>query len=220
MLHLWNLFDPEYTLAGTYLAEFEYPWQALPGLGNWILEIGKTLGDDYEEKFPGVWIHRNALAVPTAFLEGPCIFGPGTQLRHGSYIRGNVLAGKNCVIGNSTEVKNAILFDGVQIPHFNYAGDSILGHRVHLGAGAILSNVRSDKQAVRVRWEDRPIGTGLRKLGALIGDFGEIGCNAVLNPGTVIGRYSQVYPGSSVRGLIPENSIRKCNGLTVRKEAR
>lgn len=217
---LWNLFDLRHSLAAEYLALFDYPWLALPGLGEWILDKGGNLGDEYEEKLSGVWIHSSATVAPTAYLSGPCIIGPGSRVRHGAFIRGSALIGENCVVGNSTEVKNAILFDGVQVPHFNYVGDSILGYRAHLGAGAVISNVRADKQPVRVVWGERKIETGLKKCGALVGDFAEIGCNAVLNPGTILGRNSQVYPGSCVRGSVFENRIWKYDGSVVRKEAR
>ena len=212
-----ELFDLEHTMAGEYLAQFEYPWQALKGIGALILELGSKLDDDYEQVSPKVWVHKTATVAPTAFLGAPCIIGAGTEVRHCAFIRGNALVGKDCVVGNSVELKNVILFDGVQVPHFNYVGDSILGYMSHMGAGAVTSTVKSDKTLVVVKNGEEKIETGLKKFGAMLGDFVEVGCNSVLNPGTVIGRHSNVYPTSCVRGMVPENSIWKNNGVIVKK---
>lgn len=211
-----ELFDLNHTLAAEYLAAFEYPWQALQGIKDMVLDVGRTLGEEYEEIAPSVWIHKSALVAPTAHFSGPCIIGAYTEIRHGAFIRGSALIGDNCVVGNSTEIKNAIIFDNVQVPHFNYVGDSVLGYKAHLGAGAVTSNVKSDKSMVTVDG----LETGLKKFGAMVGDSVEVGCNAVLNPGTIIGRNSNVYPTSCVRGVVPEMSIWKNSGQMVKKEAR
>ena len=205
-----QLFDLEHTLAKSYLESFSYPWEALGGIGALLEQLGPQL-QDYREVTPGVWVHPTAQLASGAVVEGPCVIGPGTELRQGAYIRGNVLVGGGCVVGNSTELKNAILFDGVQAPHFNYVGDSILGHKAHLGAGVICSNVRGDKQPVTVGG----IATGRKKVGAMVGDHGEIGCHTVLNPGSVIGRGTRVYPVSSVRGIVPGGCIFKNDGTVV-----
>ncbi len=215
-----DLYDLKHTLAGDHLAGFEYPWQALKGIKDLILDLGPKLGEDYVESAPQVWIHKSATIAPTAFLGAPTIIGAGSEVRHCAYIRGSALVGENCVIGNSVEIKNAILFDKVQVPHFNYVGDSILGYKSHMGAGAVTSNVKSDKALVVVKDGEEKIETGLKKFGAMVGDFVEVGCNSVLNPGTVIGRGSNVYPTSCVRGVVPENSIYKTGGKIVRKEQR
>ena len=211
-----EIFDLEHTMAGAFLAQFLYPWQALPQIKTAILTIADNLNDDYVETAPSVWIHRSAKVAPTAYIGGPCIIGADTEIRHCAFIRGSALIGSNCVVGNSTELKNAILFDNVQVPHFNYVGDSILGYKSHMGAGAVTSNVKSDKSLVTVGGME----TGLKKFGAMVGDFVEVGCNAVLNPGTVIGRNSNVYPTSCVRGVIPAMSIWKNSGQIVEKEIR
>ena len=212
-----DLFDLSHTLARDYLAQFEYPWQALPGIKNLIPELGKHLGEDFTETAPNVWIHKTAVVAPSASITGPCIIGANTEVRHCAFIRGSALVGENCVVGNSVELKNVILFDNVQVPHFNYVGDSILGYKSHLGGGAVTSNVKSDKTLVTVKNGDERIETGLKKFGAMVGDFVEVGCNAVLNPGTVMGRNCQVYPTSCVRGAVPENSIWKNDGTVVKK---
>jgi len=217
MLTTLQLYDLNHSLAATYLAGFDYPWQALSGIKNLILELGAALGDEYEEVTPTVWVHKTAVIAPTAYLGAPCIIGAGTEVRHCAYIRGSALVGENCVVGNSVELKNVILFDNVQVPHFNYVGDSILGYKSHMGAGAVTSNVKSDHTLVVVKNGDEKIETGLKKFGAMLGDFVEVGCNSVLNPGTVIGRHSNVYPTSCVRGMIPENSIWKNSGVVVKK---
>ena len=211
-----QLLDLSHSMAGEYLAQFEYPWQALGGIKNLILELGLTLGEEYQEIVPTVWVHKTASVAPTAYLGAPCIIGANTEVRHCAYIRGSALVGENCVVGNSVELKNVILFDKVQVPHYNYVGDSILGYRAHMGAGSITSNVKSDKTLVIVKSDDE-IETGLKKFGAMVGDFTEVGCNSVLCPGTVIGRESNIYPLSPVRGIVPEKSIYKANGNVVKK---
>lgn len=208
-----QLFDLDKTQAKEYLLQFVYPWQALRGLKEFILQVGAKLDKtEYKEIAPQVWVHQSAQIAPTATFNAPCIVGAETQIRHCAYIRGSVLIGKNCTVGNSVEVKNAILFDGVQVPHFNYVGDSILGYKAHLGAGAITSNVKSDKTPVVVKRGDKEMQTGLKKLGALLGDYVEVGCNSVLNPGTVVGKNSRIYPLSCVRGTVEEGCIYKAQG--------
>lgn len=210
MIKTRELFSLEKTIAGDFLASYEFPWLALKEIKVFIEETGKSLDKhQFSQATPGVWIHKDAIIAPTAHIGAPCIIGKGTEVRHCAFIRGSALIGENCVIGNSTEVKNAIIFDNVQIPHYNYVGDSILGYKAHLGAGAITSNVKSDKSPVKVKNGEEIIETGLKKFGAMIGDFVEIGCNSVLNPGTVIGKNSIIYPLSRVRGVIKENSIYK-----------
>lgn len=217
MLNIHQLYDLNHTLAGNYLAGFEYPWQALGGIKNLILDLGPKLGEDYREIAPTVWVHHTASVAPTAYLGAPCIIGANTEVRHCAYVRGSALVGENCVVGNSVELKNVILFDNVQVPHYNYVGDSILGYKSHMGAGSVTSNVKSDKSLVVVKNGNEKIETGLKKFGAMLGDFVEVGCNSVLNPGTVIGRHSNVYPTSCVRGMVPENSIWKTGGVIVQK---
>ena len=217
MLKTTDLFDLTHSLAGSYLSGFEYPWQALGGIKALVLELGPALDGAYKEVSPQVWVHETAIIAPTAFLGAPCIIGPGTEVRHCAFIRGSALVGANCVVGNSVELKNVILFDNVQVPHFNYVGDSILGYKSHMGAGAVTSNVKSDQSLVVVKNGSEQIPTGLKKFGAMLGDFVEVGCNSVLNPGTVIGRRSNVYPTSCVRGVIPEAHIWKTGGNVVAK---
>ena len=218
MMKTEDLYDLRYSAAGEYLRGFEYPWQALKGIRDMILDLGSRLGSDYREIQPNVWVHETAQVAPTAFLGAPCIIGAGTEVRHCAFIRENALVGENCVVGNSVEIKNAILFDGVQVPHFNYVGDSILGHKSHMGAGAVTSNVKSDHSLVTVRNGDKKVPTGLLKFGAMLGDYVEVGCNSVLNPGTLVGKHSNIYPTSCVRGVVPANSIWKTGGVVVSKE--
>lgn len=218
MINTTQLLDLTHSLAGDYLSRYEYPWQALDGIGELIRSIGRKLGEDYEEVSPSVWVHRSANVFPTAWLGAPCIIGPETEVRHGAFIRGSALVGGGCVVGNSVELKNVILFDGVQVPHYNYVGDSILGYKSHMGAGSITSNVKSDKTLVAVRNGGERIETGRKKFGAILGDHVEVGCNSVLNPGTVIGRHTNVYPLSCVRGVIPAHSIYKTGGVIAAKE--
>lgn len=217
MYSIAELFDLTHSAAGSYLSRFSYPWQALAGIRELILSLGPTLGPEYRQISPSVWVHETATIAPTAYLGAPCIIGAHTEVRHCAFIRGSALVGESCVVGNSVELKNVILFDGVQVPHYNYVGDSILGYKSHMGAGAVTSNVKSDKSLVAVRDGDAKIETGLKKFGAILGDFAEVGCNSVLNPGTVIGPHANVYPTSCVRGVVPENSIWKNNGTVVEK---
>mgnify|MGYP002512687199 CR=1 FL=1 len=208
MYKIADMYDLEHTAAKAYLSQFTYPWEALAGIKTMILELGAGLGEDYRLIGENVWAHASAKIAPTASISGPCIIGAGTEVRHCAFIRGSALVGDNCVVGNSVELKNVILFDSVQVPHYNYVGDSILGYKAHMGAGAITSNVKADHSLVAVKGEET-IQTDLKKFGAILGDFAEIGCNAVLNPGTVVCRKSNVYPLSMVRGVIAENSIYK-----------
>lgn len=209
-LHVTDLLDLSHTMAGAYLAQFTYPWEALDGIKALILELGAALSkEEYEEVAPQVWVHRTATVAPTAYLGAPCIIGAQTEVRHCAFIRGSALVGKNCVVGNSVELKNVILFDNVQTPHYNYVGDSILGYKSHMGAGSITSNVKSDKTLVTVKNGAERIETGRKKFGAILGDNVEVGCNSVLNPGTVLGRRASVYPTSCVRGCVPEDHIYK-----------
>lgn len=218
MYTIRELYDLTHTLAGNYLAAFTYPWEALAGIKGLILSLGPTLGEDYAEVQPQVWVHKTATVAPTAFLGAPCIIGPETEVRHCAFIRGSALVGANCVVGNSVELKNVILFDHVQTPHYNYVGDSILGYYSHMGAGSITSNVKSDKTLVVVKSGDETVETGRKKVGAMLGDYVEVGCNSVLNPGTVIGRHTNVYPLSCVRGVVPADSIYKTGGKVAAKE--
>ena len=212
-----KLYDLSRTLAGEFLKQFTYPWEALSGIADMIRALGKTLDPaEYGLVAEEVWIHRSAKIATTASIKGPAIIGPGAEIRHCAFIRGAALVGENCVVGNSVELKNVILFDRVQVPHFNYVGDSILGFCAHMGAGAVTSNVKSDKSPVVIHGE-RDVPTGLKKVGAFLGDYVEVGCNSVLNPGTVIGRNSNVYPTSCVRGVVPANSIYKTGGIVAEK---
>ena len=217
MLKTCDLYDLTHTMAGNYLAGYEYPWQALKGIKELILSLGPTLGEDYTEVAPTVWVHKTATVFPSAYLGAPCIIGANTEVRHCAFIRGSALVGENCVVGNSVELKNVILFDNVQVPHYNYVGDSILGYKSHMGAGSVTSNVKSDKTLVVVKNGPEQMETGLKKFGAMLGDFVEVGCNSVLNPGTVIGRHSNVYPTSCVRGMVDEGCIWKNAGSVVKK---
>ncbi len=215
MYTIQDLYDLEHTLAKEYLLQYTYPWEALKGIKDLILEIGSKLPkDEYDEVSEHVWVHKTAHVFPSAYLGAPCIIGANTEVRHCAFIRGSALVGEDCVVGNSCELKNVILFDHVQTPHYNYVGDSILGYYSHMGAGSITSNVKSDKKLVVVhdRVNNEEIETGLKKFGAMLGDHVEVGCNSVLNPGTVIGRDSRVYPTSCVRGVLPEKSIWKNDG--------
>ena len=218
MYTITDLFDLSHTLAKDYFSAFTYPWEALPGIKDMIVKLGETLDkEQYAEVLPQVWVHKTAKVFPSAYLGAPCIIGANTEVRHCAFIRGSALVGENCVVGNSVELKNVILFDNVQVPHYNYVGDSILGYKAHMGAGSITSNVKSDKSLVVIHGKEE-IPTGIKKVGALVGDHVEVGCNSVLNPGTVIGRNSSIYPVSCVRGVIPANSICKNCGTIVDKE--
>ena len=215
-LEISNLLDLSHTLAGDYLKQFQYPWQALDGIKELILTLGAGLSpEEYDQPQPNVWVHKTATVAPTAHLGAPCIIGPETEVRHCAFIRGSALVGEHCVVGNSVELKNVILFDNVQVPHYNYVGDSILGYRSHMGAGAVTSNVKQDKTPVVVHAGFRQLETGLKKFGAMLGDHVEVGCNSVLNPGTVVGRGSHVYPLSMMRGFLPSGMIHKNSGETV-----
>ena len=212
------LFDLEKTIAKSIFDGIDAPWQALPEIKDFIINLGKSLPKDkFNEVSENVWIAKNATIFPSAYIAPPCIIDEGAEVRHCAFIRGSAIIGKNCVVGNSTELKNCILFDEVQVPHFNYIGDSILGYKSHLGAGAITSNVKSDKTPVTVSTEEGKLETGLKKFGAIVGDFTEVGCNSVLNPGTVLGRNCTVYPTSCVRGYVKENHIFKTGGKIVEK---
>ena len=217
MLTVNDLYDLSHAAAGDYLKGFTYPWEALSGIKQLILSLGQHLGDDYEQVKPQVWVHKTATVAPTAFLGAPCIIGAGTEVRHCAFVRGSALVGENCVVGNSVELKNVILFDNVQVPHYNYVGDSILGYKSHMGAGSLTSNVKSDKTLVVVKSGSEEMPTGLKKFGAMLGDHVEVGCNSVLNPGTVVGKGSQIYPVSCVRGVIKAGSIYKKQGEIVEK---
>lgn len=212
-----ELYDLNHTLAADFLSGFTYPWEALKGIKDMILALGPTLGEDYTQVSENVWVHKSAKVAPTAFLGAPCIIGANTEVRHCAFVRGSALVGENCVVGNSVELKNVILFDNVQTPHYNYVGDSILGYKSHMGAGSITSNVKSDKTLVVIKGEEN-IETNQKKVGAMLGDFVEVGCNSVLNPGTVVGRNSSIYPLSCVRGVVPANSIYKTGGIIAAKK--
>ncbi|MGN0363738.1 MAG: UDP-N-acetylglucosamine pyrophosphorylase [Bilifractor sp.] len=219
MYTIRDLYDLDHTLAGEYLRQFTYPWEALKGISELILSLGEKLDpQEYTEVSTHVWVHKTAKVFPSAYLGAPCIIGPRTEVRHCAFVRGSALVGADCVVGNSVELKNVILFDHVQTPHYNYVGDSILGYYSHMGAGSITSNVKSDKQLVIVHNHGENIATGLKKFGAMLGDHVEVGCNSVLNPGTVIGRNCNIYPVSCVRGVVYENSIWKNDGTVITKK--
>lgn len=220
-----NMYDLTHTAAEPLLSQVTYPWEALPKIGEFILALGASLPkDEYEERAEHVWVHRTARVFDSAYFGEAVIIGPRTEVRQCAFVRGNALVGADCVVGNSTELKNVILFDHVQVPHYNYVGDSVLGYYSHMGAGSITSNVKSDKTLVHVKGtnpdtqERFDIDTGLKKFGAMLGDHVEVGCNSVLNPGSVIGRNTNIYPLSPVRGYVPEGSIWKTGGRIVPKE--
>lgn len=213
-----NLYNLDETIAKKIFNGCEYPWEVLPKIKDFIIELGQTLNsEEYNKIGENVWIAKSAKVAPTAYINGPAIIGKDAEIRHCAFIRGNAIVGEGCVVGNSTELKNVILFNKVQVPHYNYVGDSILGYRSHMGAGSITSNVKSDKKLVVVKNRTEKIETGLKKFGAMLGDNVEVGCGSVLNPGTVIGRNSNIYPLSSVRGVVAENSIYKKQGEIVYK---
>lgn len=219
MYKIKDLYDLNETIAAELFEGKEYPWEVLADIGDFILELGNKLPkDEFTKKGDNIWIHKSVTIAPTATLNGPLIIDEGTEVRPGAFIRGKAIVGKNCVVGNSTELKNVVLFNTVQVPHYNYVGDSILGTHSHMGAGSIISNVKSDKTLVVVKDGDERIETGLKKFGAMLGDYVEVGCNSVLNPGTMIGRHTNVYPLSCVRGVIPENSIFKNKDEIVSKK--
>lgn len=214
-----SLYDLTQTIVGEYLARYTYPWEALKGIADVIREIGPTLDPErFEQRGEDIWVAKSAKVAPTAALNGPLIIDEEAEIRHCAFVRGSAIVGKGSVVGNSTELKNVIIFNSVQVPHYNYVGDSILGYKSHMGAGSITSNVKSDKTLVVVKDGEEQIATGLKKFGAMLGDHVEVGCNSVLNPGTVIGRNTNVYPLSMVRGVIPADSIYKKQGEVVTKE--
>ena len=219
MYKIKDLYDLNETIAAELFEGKEYPWEVLADIGDFILKLGDKLPkDEFTKKGDNIWIHKSVTIAPTATLNGPLIIDEGTEVRPGAFIRGKAIVGKNCVVGNSTELKNVVLFNTVQVPHYNYVGDSILGTHSHMGAGSITSNVKADKTLVVVKDGDERIETGLKKFGAMLGDYVEVGCNSVLNPGTMIGRHTNVYPLSCVRGVIPESSIFKNKDEIVSKK--
>ena len=219
MYTISDLLDLSHTKAAPLFEGKTYPYEVLDGIKGFILELGATLNpEEYDHPKEDVWIAKDAVIYPNNYIAGPCIIGHKTEVRPGAFIRGNALVGDHCVVGNSTELKNVILFDNVQVPHYNYVGDSILGYKAHMGAGSITSNVKSDKALVVIHNEGQDIPTGRKKVGALLGDRVEVGCNSVLNPGTVVGRDSNVYPVSCVRGVVPANCICKTGGVIVPKD--
>lgn len=213
-----ELYDLTETAAKPLLESVTYPWEALPKIKDFIIELGNSLDpEEYEKRGENIWIHKSATVFDSAYIAGPCIIGKDTEVRQCAFIRGSALVGDNCVVGNSTELKNVIIFNNVQVPHYNYVGDSILGFHSHMGAGSITSNVKSDKTLVHVKGADFDIATGMKKFGAMLGDYVEVGCNSVLNPGTVIGSHSNIYPLSRIRGYVPSNSIYKDRNDIVTK---
>lgn len=213
-----NLFNMDETIAHDIFQGVDFPWEVLPRIKDFILVLGQTLDpQDYEKRGEDIWVAKSAKIAPTVSLNGPCIIGKNAEIRQCAFIRGNAIVGENCVVGNSTELKNVILFNNVQVPHYNYVGDSILGYKSHMGAGSITSNVKSDKTQVTIRYEGDVIETGLKKMGAILGNYVEVGCNSVLNPGTIIGSNTNVYPLSMVRGYVPKGSIYKRQGEVVEK---
>lgn len=218
MIEISNLLDTTKTIAKDIFEGKKYPFEVLPEIGDFILKIQKTLNkDDFNVINENVYIHKSVKVYETASITGPCIIDEGTEVRPSAFIRGNAIVGKKCVVGNSTELKNVIIFDNVQVPHYNYVGDSVLGYKSHMGAGSITSNVKSDKTLIKIKDGEKVLETGLKKMGAVLGDNVEVGCNSVLNPGTVIGRQSNIYPLSSVRGVVPANSIFKSADNIVEK---
>ena len=212
------LYDLNKTIAADIFKDCTYPWEVLAKIGDFIKELGKTLSEDeYEQRAEDVWVAKSATVYPTAYINGPCIIGKEAEERHCAFIRGKTIVGEGAVFGNSTELKNVILFNKVQVPHYNYVGDSILGYKAHMGAGSITSNVKSDKKLITIKAPDMPIDTGIKKIGAFLGDGVEVGCGSVLNPGTIVGRNSNIYPLSSVRGFVPAGSIYKNKTEIVEK---
>jgi len=212
------LYDLNKTIAADIFKDCTYPWEVLAKIGDFIKELGKTLSEDeYEQRAEDVWVAKSATVYPTAYINGPCIIGKEAEVRHCAFIRGKAIVGEGAIVGNSTELKNVILFNKVQVPHYNYVGDSILGYKAHMGAGSITSNVKSDKKLITIKAPDMPIDTGIKKIGAFLGDGVEVGCGSVLNPGTIVGRNSNIYPLSSVRGFVPAGSIYKNKTEIVEK---
>jgi NDP-sugar pyrophosphorylase family protein len=213
-----NLYDLSHTAAKPLLESVDYPWEALPKIADFIRQLGASLSpEEYEQRGEDIWVAKSAKVFDSAYLHGPCIIGPETEVRQCAFVRGSALVGAGCVVGNSTELKNVILFDSVQVPHYNYVGDSVLGYKSHMGAGAITSNIKADRTLVTIRVGADRIETGLKKVGAMLGDHVEVGCNSVLNPGSVIGRNTNVYPLSMVRGFVPADSIYKHQGEVAGK---
>ena len=216
-----NLYNLGETIAAEIFEGKTYPWEVLPLIKDFIVRLGKTLSpEEYNQVGEDIWVAKSAKIAPTAAISGPCIIGKDAEIRQCAFIRGSAIVGEGAVVGNSTELKNVVLFDGVQVPHYNYVGDSVLGHKSHMGAGSITSNVKSDKTLVEVKSGDEKIATGLKKFGAMLGDYVEVGCNSVLNPGTVIGAHTNVYPVSMVRGVIPADCIYKNKSEIIKKEER
>ena len=214
-----NLYDLTQTIAAELFDGKEFPWEVLPKISKYIVKLGESLDNEkFDKTGENIWIAKSAKVAPTACINGPCIIDEDAEVRHCAFIRGNAIVGKGAVVGNSTELKNVVLFNKVQVPHYNYVGDSVLGYKAHMGAGSITSNVKSDKTLVVVKAKEGQIATGLKKFGAMLGDNVEVGCNSVLNPGTVVGRCSNIYPTSCVRGCIPANHIFKNNNDVVEKE--
>lgn len=214
-----ELFDLEYTLAADLFKDKTYPWEVLDGIKDYILALGPTLDpNEYDNPVEGIWIAKDAKVYPSAYIGAPCIIDHEAEIRHCAFIRGSAIVGKRDVVGNSVELKNVVLFDDVQVPHYNYVGDSILGHKAHMGAGSITSNIKSDKTNIVVKAGSEQIETGRRKIGGILGDYVDVGCNSVLNPGTVVGRHTNIYPTSSVRGVVPENAIYKDKDNVVIKK--
>lgn len=213
-----EIFEDQKTIAWELIAQYEYPYDVLPHIGEFIVKLGESLpADRFEKRGDDIWIAKSAVVAPSACLNGPAIIDEEAEVRHCAFIRGNAVVGKGAVVGNSTELKNVILFDGVQVPHYNYVGDSLLGYKSHMGAGSITSNVKSDKTLVEIRCGGEKVETGRKKMGAVLGSFVEVGCGSILNPGTVIGSHTNVYPLSSVRGYVPGGSIYKKQGEIVQK---
>ncbi|MCH5253079.1 MAG: UDP-N-acetylglucosamine pyrophosphorylase [Lachnospiraceae bacterium] len=214
-----NFFNMEETIAADIFENLDYPWEVLPRIGDFIMVLGQTLSpEEYDKHGDNIWIAKSATVAPSASITGPCIIGKNTEVRQCAFIRGNAIVGENCVVGNSTELKNVLLFNNVQVPHYNYVGDSILGYKSHMGAGSITSNVKSDKSKVTINYKGEKLNTGLKKMGAILGNYVEVGCNSVLNPGTVIGSNTTIYPLSSVRGFISKGCIFKKQTNIVQKE--
>ena len=213
-----ELFDLNETIAAKVFEGCTYPWEVLARIGDFIIELGNTLPEDeYEKRGDDIWIAKSANVYPTAYINGPCIIGKDAEVRHCAFIRGKAIVGEGAVVGNSTELKNVILFNKVQVPHYNYVGDSILGYKAHMGAGSITSNVKSDKKLITIKGPDENVDTGIKKIGAFLGDYVEVGCGSVLNPGTIVGKESNIYPLSSVRGFVPAGSIYKKQGDIIKK---
>lgn len=214
-----KMYNLEETIAKDLFEGLTYPWEALPKISEFIVKLGESLDSEiYEKRGENIWVAKSAKVAPTAFLNGPLIIDEEAEIRHCAFVRGNAIVGKGCVVGNSTELKNVVLFNSVQVPHYNYVGDSILGYKSHMGAGSITSNVKSDKTLVVVKNGKEEIKTGLKKFGAMLGDYVEVGCNSVLNPGSVIGSHTNIYPLSMVRGVVPEHSIYKNKNEVVTME--